>query len=132
MVQSPKFCNVHTFDFNNEKSNLSKESKINNLLFSLPNINSFKVFLWFLSITATIIPTSALIAAFTPLAESSKTMHSFGSNPNSFAAKINMSGEGFPFFILLSSPVITISISSFNQSFKRFVLFSKSDFDELA
>ena len=59
--------------------------------------------------------TPALIAAFTPEAPSSKTMHSSGCNPNSFADKMNISGDGFPSFIL--SLVITTSISSLTQSF---------------
>ena len=58
-------------------------------------------------------------------------MHSWGSNPNSLAAKIKISGAGFPSFILLSSPVTITSISSLSQSFKWLVLFSKLKVDEL-
>ena len=56
------------------------------------------------------------IPASTPLTASSKTMHSSGLKPSSLAAKIKISGLGFPFLILLSSPVIIKSKSSLIHS----------------
>ena len=63
-----------------------------------------------------------LIAAFIPPILSSKIIQSFGSNPKSCAAKINISGAGLPFFILLSSPKTTLSITSLSHSFLLNVL----------
>ena len=66
----------------------------------------------------TTIPTPALIAALTPYKEFSKIIHSSIFTPKLFAVNIiyydfnlNISGLGFPLFILLSSPVIIISKS---------------------
>ena len=48
--------------------------------------------------------------ALIPFFESSTTAHSEGSSPSPFAAIINMSGAGFPFFTI--SPVMIKSKSS--------------------
>ena len=73
-------------------------------------------FKWGSGIPTTILAPE-LIPAFIPLILSSKTIQSLGSNPISFAANINISGAGFPFFILLSSPRTTASKSSLSHSF---------------
>jgi len=66
---------------------------------------------------ATTILAPDLIAAVMPERASSKIIQFSGFKFKSFAAKINISGAGFPSFILLSSPVIILSISSFIHSF---------------
>ena len=72
-----------------------------------------------------------LIPAFIPPILSSKIIQFFGSNPISFAANINISGEGFPFLILLSSPNTIASKVSLIHSFLLKVLKSKLTLVEL-
>ena len=89
---------------------------MHNLVLFLSYFNSSIDFIKLESGIATTIFAFEFNPASTPFTASSKTIHSSDLTPSSFAANINISGFGLPFFILLSSPVIIKSKYSLNHS----------------